>query len=182
MPFVELKTKRTCNPQQHLLPLTMFVPREKTINVIEESFVLLETMAAVGVATQGLKLAIRRPRPNQYTPEYYRRSLSREVSFPSGHTATVAGGAMSLAATFWWKYPNSPWRFAVAGAGIVATTLVGVGRVRAGVHFPTDVLAGAAIGGSLGLLIPWLHLRERNTTLSVVPTSHGTHVAMHWRF
>jgi putative ABC transport system permease protein len=41
-------------------------------------------------------------------------------------------------------------------AGVALTTAVGVERVRAGKHFLTDVLVGAAAGAVVGTLTPWL--------------------------
>jgi membrane-associated phospholipid phosphatase len=37
---------------------------------------------------------------------------------------------------------------------------VGGLRIAAGKHFPTDILAGAAVGSLVGYLVPRLHLRR----------------------
>jgi undecaprenyl-diphosphatase len=57
-------------------------------------------------------------------------------SFPSGHSATAAAGALTLSAL----YP------VFAPALVAAAFLVVLSRVYLGVHFPFDVLAGVAIG------------------------------------
>lgn len=57
-------------------------------------------------------------------------------SFPSGHSATAAAGALTLSVL----YP------ALAPAFVVAGLLVALSRVYLGVHYPFDVLAGAIIG------------------------------------
>jgi undecaprenyl-diphosphatase len=57
-------------------------------------------------------------------------------SFPSGHSATAAAGAMTLSAV----YPS------FAPALVLAGFLVALSRIYLGVHYPFDVLAGVLIG------------------------------------
>jgi membrane-associated phospholipid phosphatase len=70
-------------------------------------------------------------------PYYFRLQ-----SFPSGHAATAAGLAIALAAL----YPRGRWLFAAFAA------LACLQRVHAHAHFPSDVLAGAAIGCLVGAM------------------------------
>ncbi len=58
-------------------------------------------------------------------------------SFPSGHTLHAV--ALSIVALFY--YPSLAWLV------IPFTLLVAASRPILGLHYPTDVLAGAAIGG-----------------------------------
>jgi undecaprenyl-diphosphatase len=66
-----------------------------------------------------------------------------ERSFPSRHVAS--GLAMAAIA-----YPDHP-RLGATMAGVA--WLLGVSRVAAGLHYPTDVLAGALVGSSIGRLL-----------------------------
>jgi membrane-associated phospholipid phosphatase len=87
-----------------------------------------------------LKLAFAQPRPYDLDPAL---GMARESSFglPSGHaqTSTVLWG--SAAPLF-----RVPWGLILA---IVLPLLVGISRIYLGVHFPSDVLAGWAIGAIL---------------------------------
>jgi undecaprenyl-diphosphatase len=64
-------------------------------------------------------------------------------SFPSGHAATAAAGALTLSVL----YPP------FAPALVAAAFLVVLSRVYLGVHFPFDVLAGVAIGISTAAVV-----------------------------
>lgn len=57
-------------------------------------------------------------------------------SFPSAHTATAVGLALALS----WLYPRGRLLFAGFAMAVAAQ------RVLGGAHFPSDVLAGAAVG------------------------------------
>ena len=48
-----------------------------------------------------------------------------------------------------------PW--VTLGATVAMTSAVGLNRVLARAHFPTDVIAGALAGAGLGILVPHLH-------------------------
>lgn len=88
-----------------------------------------------GIMTYGLKHVIRRKRPLDDT--------LGNPSLPSGH-ATIA---FSAATILGYRYPK--WRIPLyIGAG-----LVGFSRIYLGRHYTSDVLAGAAIGTTMGVLV-----------------------------
>lgn len=106
-------------------------------------------LAALGLAlglpvsaslTAGLKEAFAAPRPAAlFGPDAVQvlGQADSEYAFPSGHAASVA----LLAASLWPILPV--WGRAVA---IVLALAVGASRIWLGMHFPSDVLAGLAIG------------------------------------
>ena len=99
-------------------------------------------LLAVGLVQGPIKGTLRRQRP-------FVREVARVVgrqpldfSFPSGHTA----GSFAAAAALTCFYPkDGPLLLGTAAA-------VGASRVYLGLHFPSDVLVGAGLGGALGLL------------------------------
>jgi len=81
-----------------------------------------------------------RPRPFQLNREIFLGSAPLDqFSFPSGHTLhAVAFSVVALA-----YYPQLAW------VVVPFTLLVAASRLVLGLHYPTDVLAGAAIGASV---------------------------------
>ena len=112
---------------------------------------LSELLAAS--VTGAIKVSVRRDRPYD-TYEDIRRRNGREGavrdphSFPSGHTA-IAVAVLSTAALDGWG-----WKATVPLA--VWATAVGASRIWLGAHYPSDVLAGAAIGLAASLVVHWL--------------------------
>jgi undecaprenyl-diphosphatase len=98
------------------------------------------TIINLGI-TAGLKYLVKRKRPfTTYKGIIINKSGSPclDPSFPSGHTSTsfMLAGSLSLA------YPK--W-YVIAPAYLYAGT-VAYSRMDLGVHYPSDVLAGALIG------------------------------------
>ncbi|HLS97523.1 MAG: phosphatase PAP2 family protein [Porticoccaceae bacterium] len=87
-----------------------------------------------------LKNSLRRNRPASALPGYQSFIIpSDQFSFPSGHTS----GAFLTAVLLCLFFP------AVAPLALAWAALVGVSRVTLGVHFPTDIVAGAAMGSTI---------------------------------
>ena len=55
-----------------------------------------------------------------------------------------------------------------SGAVLIPATAAYL-RVQSGKHFPTDVMAGYAVGAAIGWLVP--HLHKTKTPLSIAPYS-----------
>jgi membrane-associated phospholipid phosphatase len=94
-----------------------------------------------------LKLVFHTPRPYWIEPRVQPFSAETSFGIPSGHSqnATVAWGLLAA-------WANKTWGWVIAG---VLIFLIGLSRMYLGVHFPTDVLAGWAIGA----LVLWAILR-----------------------
>ena len=89
--------------------------------------------------TMAMKYTFDRQRPYEKYPDLIHPvSTEPDPSFPSGHTAA----AFSLATSLSINYPK--W-YVIAPSAVWACG-VGFSRINQGVHYPSDVVAGAAIG------------------------------------
>lgn len=106
------------------------------------------------------KLCVDRVRPYMYFDGFPQDELEDGDylnAWPSAHTTMAFTSAAFTTYVFAKYYPDSPWRFAVAGGTYALATTTAVLRMASGNHFATDVLTGAAIGTLSGLLVPYLH-------------------------
>lgn len=127
-----------------------------------DSVVHAETILLTQGLTQIVKFAVSRPAPLVYDEDVSiaeRSGRDAARSFWSGHTATAFSAATSHSVTYWLRHPRDPWRFTVLAADMAAATAVALLKVDAGYHYWTDVAAGAAVGTSLGVLVPMMHRR-----------------------
>ena len=93
------------------------------------------------LATQSLKAVIKRARPFVSYPQYFAdRYDGGGYSFPSGHVSAAFCTATSLSIYF-------PKWYVVAPACLWAAS-VGWARMYQGVHYPSDVIAGAILGSA----------------------------------
>ena len=98
--------------------------------------------AVVGVGLFVLLKKTGRKRPCEIEPHCWARILPPDrFSFPSGHTIT----AFAVAITLGLFYP------ALLGPLLFCAFCIALSRVLLGMHFLSDVLAGAALGAGLAL-------------------------------
>jgi undecaprenyl-diphosphatase len=105
-----------------------------------------------GLLNVGLKNIVQRPRP----PGAELIMHGHSWSFPSGHAmgAMIGYGMLCYWTIRYGNLDRSARQLTIALAALIVA-LVGISRVGLGVHYPTDVLGGWAIGG--GWL--WLGIR-----------------------
>ncbi len=90
-------------------------------------------VAASYAANQAVKFVVRRPRPELPGLPPLSRTITR-LSFPSAHTTTAFAGARAYSG------------LAPAGPLYAAAALTALTRPYLGVHYPSDVIAGAVLG------------------------------------
>jgi len=96
----------------------------------------LSTNLAAGGITYGLKETVQRSRPD----------ASDRQSFPSGHSSLAAANAVLFADNLNSLPLSPPNRIILAGAGYGLAWGTAWSRIEAGKHYPSDVLAGLALG------------------------------------
>jgi membrane-associated phospholipid phosphatase len=114
---------------------------------------------ASAVVNLGLKPLGNRRRPDRATadvPLARQVAMPRSTSWPSGHSASAFAFATGVGAA-------SP----AAGAPLaVVATLVAYSRVHTGVHYPSDAIAGTAVGVALAPVAVAAVGRRRRITSS----------------
>jgi undecaprenyl-diphosphatase len=107
------------------------------------SAMLLFASTAGGLLLNGLlKVRFDRPRPHVITWGTHAVSSS----FPSGHamSATIVYGTVAYLAA---RLQKQMWaRWVTLGLALIVIILIALSRIYLGVHYPSDVLAGAIIG------------------------------------
>jgi membrane-associated phospholipid phosphatase len=119
-----------------------FIKQDKTL--IRNACTGLAAIAINGGVTLILKYSVNRDRPFVTYPDIIQKSKAGSPSFPSGHTSSAFATATSLSMAYPKWYIIAP-SYAWAGT-------VGYSRMHLGVHYPSDVLAGALIGSGCAYL------------------------------
>jgi membrane-associated phospholipid phosphatase len=132
---------------------------EKNKSLKEKGLMMGASFIMATGVSYTLKHAINRPRPFETYPDIDKVSEGGSPSFPSGHTSDAFSTATSLSLAFPKWYVIAPsYTYAIA---------VGYSRMHLGVHYPSDVLAGAVIGTGSAFLCykaqKWLNNKRRRS-------------------
>jgi len=141
----------------------------------------LEVGAITYGFTTGVKHAVNRTRPlvyNEVVSKDERTASNSRLSYFSGHTSFTAAFSFYIAKVIHDYHPNLKTGYKIALWTFAAAIPFSTGylRVKAGRHFPTDVITGYAVGAAVGLLVPELHKKKKlSEDLSIVPSfSYGS--------
>lgn len=99
------------------------------------------TVGGATLTSTIIKLVVARPRPASGA-----LVDALGYAFPSGHSTTGAATWLSVAVVVGSLTRSAARRRLLAGIAVVVVVLIGVSRVYLGVHAPTDVLGGWALG------------------------------------
>ena len=127
----------------------------KDKNDLWNSGEMLSTSLLSSLMVFGLKSTIKRDRPFVTYPEITKHTHGGSYSMPSGHTSIcfASATAVSLIYPKWYVIaPMYTW-----------ASLVGYSRMYLGVHYPSDVLAGALVGSGSAIGTHYLfnYLKKR---------------------
>lgn len=130
-----------------LLPAAVFLVVLLPRPFLRRWWVWAVVMLAV-TTLEGLgKVGVGRPRP-----------AGMRLGFPSGHTAAAA--AFYLMACYFFEGVVRRWaKYALYAVAIGVIVLVGLSRLLLRVHWPLDVLGGAALGVAVVAAAAWWHER-----------------------
>ena len=115
------------------------------------ALLLLISVLGGVLLSNALKLTFARPRP----PFADIGPLVTSASFPSGHSMMSAVVYLTIGAIVARMRPDPRVGVFVLTLAILVTLIVGISRIYLGVHWPTDVLAGWAVGSAWAILC-WL--------------------------
>jgi membrane-associated phospholipid phosphatase len=122
-----------------------------------------------------MTLTAGRPRPFLYgtvAPLSVRNSADAGLSLLSSHTSEAFAMTLSLYIAERRLHPHGPRSKYILVGGLALSSMIAVSRVMAGSHFITDVIGGAVVGSSLGVLIGSVH----GSPVQVVPVvNHDDH-------
>jgi len=121
---------------------------QKDSSLKRKGIFMVEAFCVNAFTTTALKLAFNRDRPFVTYPFLDKQSEAGSYSFPSGHTSSAFAFATSLSLAF-------PKWYVIAPAYLYASA-AGYSRMHLGVHYPSDVLAGAFVGAGSALLANYL--------------------------
>lgn len=159
------------------LPLILFlVTKDTRQDFCKLGFLYWETMSITGLFGAGAPLFIDRYRPFTYTsetPMAKRQEPNAKNSAFSGHVQIVAASTFFIAKVYSDYYPEK--KLMMFCFASVATGGMAYLRLTQGMHFPSDIIIGTAIGTLSGILVPHFHKTKSSKTpiIGIMPYSTG---------
>ncbi|MCI8549785.1 MAG: phosphatase PAP2 family protein [Lachnospiraceae bacterium] len=119
-------------------------------------FLVLAALAVDAVVLNlGLKNLVQRARPYDQFPDLIPLvGRLKDFSFPSGHSGCAFAAAGTLCLIL--PHGKKAWGYGLLGLAFI----LALSRLYVGVHFPTDVVAGAVIGFLSAVLVVFLYRRQ----------------------
>ncbi len=121
---------------------------QKDSSLKSKGVFMVEAFCVNAFTTTAMKLVFKRDRPFVTYPFLDKQAEAGSYSFPSGHTSSAFALATSLSLAYpkWYVFVPS----------YVYACAAGYSRMHLGVHYPSDVLAGAIVGAGSAVLSNYL--------------------------
>jgi|ERR1035437_3500806 membrane-associated phospholipid phosphatase len=162
------------------LPLAFFLTGdEMRSDFLKLTFLYFETLSITGLAGYSAVYFVDRYRPYAYDPSTSmgeRMGQNAKNSFYAGHVEVIATSTFFISEVYASYYPDSKIKWLFFGVSGVATAGMGYMRLKAGEHFPSDIILGGVAGGLSGILVPYFHRNNifKNSNISLTPFSSGS--------
>ncbi len=143
-----------------LSPLVLLLDQRSRNETGTIGLMYLEAFLINNGITGLFKAGFKRTRPYVYNPNAdfpLKMKPNARLSFFSGHASNSATFSFFAAKVFSDNNPDNKWSPVVWSTAAILPAVTGYMRVKAGKHFPTDVIVGYAVGAAVGILIPALH-------------------------
>ncbi len=159
----------------YLLPALLFFDDEIRESWLDITLLYFETQAInLNIYVWGGPAFTERIRPIIYNEGSWDYKLGNGTtdSFFSGHVSMAAGASFFMAKVYSDYHPElGPKKWLLYTGALIPPAFVGYCRYRGFMHFPTDILIGATVGATVGILGPHFHkiARKSNKNLSILP-------------
>lgn len=132
-----------------ILLLFLFFAKMRKVGIL----MIFSLLGSLLINNKIIKVLVARTRP-YIAVEGLNRIIEAqsEASFPSGHTSSSFAAAVVI-------YCMCPKKIGIPA--LVLAALISVSRIYVGVHYTTDVLAGALVGTAIALVVCKIYQRER---------------------
>lgn len=141
--------------------MTTYALLKKDSTTLRKTITIASSLLITSTITIILKYGVKRNRPFVTYPDIEKLSSGGSPSFPSGHTSEAFSTATALSI----EYP----KWYVIAPILTWATAVGYSRMHLGVHYPSDVLAGAVIGSGSAFFSHWINKKIQFTKKHVKP-------------
>ncbi|MDR2282012.1 MAG: phosphatase PAP2 family protein [Sphingobacterium sp.] len=132
------------------IPIGLFavgaINGDKTMR--QDALYIGTSTAITAVVNYGLKQLFKRKRPFRKYNNFVAVTQASGYSFPSGHTSSAFSNAVSLSQA----YP----KWYVIAPSLLWSSSVAYSRMYLGVHYPSDIAAGALLGSGVATGIHWI--------------------------
>lgn len=172
-PFTEDHTGDILLYTSYILPVSFLFYGETRNDILDLTCIYGEVLLIQASINGIVKGTVQRTRPFVYddeTPINKKTTTDAKISFFSGHTSMTAAISFFTAKVFTEYIDDNTVKILIWSGAAILPAVVAISRVNTNWHFPTDVIAGYAVGALVGYFIPELHITNVNEDVSIYPS------------